>query len=64
MIADDTHRLSRRRFLGAVGAGAGAVALDPASAVAAPGHAPCAHASSVAGANQFGRIFRLAPFAQ
>jgi hypothetical protein len=63
MTADDKHRLSRRRFLGAVGAGAGAVALDPASVVAAPGHGPCAHASSAAGADRFGRMFRLPPFA-
>jgi hypothetical protein len=64
MTTNDKHRLSRRRFLGAVGASAGAVALDPASVVAAPGHAPCAHASSAAGADHFGRIFRLPPFAQ
>jgi hypothetical protein len=46
-----------------VGAGAGAVALDPASVVASPGHGPCAHASSAASADHFGRIFRLPPFA-
>jgi hypothetical protein len=67
MSKDERHRLSRRRFLGAVGATAGAVALDPAGAVATParsaGHGPCAHASS-AGAQHFGRIFRLPPFAQ
>ena len=58
------HRLSRRRFLGAVGASAGAVALDPASVVASPGQPSCAHASSPAGSDHFGRIFRLPPFAQ
>jgi Animal haem peroxidase len=64
MTADDKHRLSRRRFLAAVGTSAGAAALDPASVIASPGHPPCAHASSPAGADHFGRIFRLAPFAQ
>jgi hypothetical protein len=64
MTADDKHRLSRRRFLAAVGASAGAVAVDPASVIASPGHPPCAHASSFAGAEHFGRMFRLAPFAQ
>jgi hypothetical protein len=67
MSKDERHRISRRRFLGTVGATAGAVALDPAGAVATPApaaaHGPCAHASS-AGAQHFGRIFRLAPFAQ
>jgi hypothetical protein len=64
MTADDKHRLSRRRFLGAVGAGAGAVALDPGSVVAAPGRGPCAPATSPAAADHFGRIFRLPPFAR
>jgi Animal haem peroxidase len=63
MSADDRHRLSRRRFLGAVGASAGAVALDPGSVVASPGDRP-ASASSPAGADHFGRMFRLPPFAQ
>ncbi|HEX5900955.1 MAG TPA: heme peroxidase family protein [Solirubrobacteraceae bacterium] len=66
MSKDERHRLSRRRFLGAVGAGAGAVALDPVSAVAAPGpavgHAPRPHAGSAA-AEHFGRMFRLPAFA-
>jgi hypothetical protein len=58
MTADDEHRLSRRRFLGAAGAGAGAVAVGSAPVVASrprvkapsPGH--------------FGRIFPLPPFAE
>jgi hypothetical protein len=64
MTADDEHRLSRRRFLGAVGAGAGAVAFDAGSVVAAPAARPGAPASSPAAADHFGRIFRLPPFAQ
>jgi hypothetical protein len=40
MTADDKHRLSARRFLGAVGASAGAVSPDPANVVASPGHGP------------------------
>ena len=64
MTAEDKHRLSRRRFLGAVGASAGAVAVDAASVVASPGQRPCARASSAASAEHFGRIFRLPPFAQ
>jgi hypothetical protein len=63
MTAEDEHRLSRRRFLGAEGAGAGAVALDPASVVASPGQRPCAHASAAVGADRFGRMFRLPAFA-
>jgi hypothetical protein len=61
---DKAHRLSRRRFLGAVGASAGAVALDPGGAIAGTGQAPCSHASSYVSAEHFGRMFRLAPFAQ
>jgi hypothetical protein len=64
MTADDKHRLSRRRFLGAAGAGVGAVALEPARVVASPGHGPRVEASSPAGADRFGRIFRLPAFAQ
>ena len=67
MSKDERHRLSRRRFLGAVGASAGAVALDPVGAVATAGpataHAPCAHAGAAA-AEHFGRMFRLPAFAQ
>ena len=37
MAAHDRHRLSRRRFLGAMGASAGAAALNPGGAAAAPG---------------------------
>ena len=54
------HRLSRRRFLGAMGASAGAVALDATGAIASPGRPP---SSSPASADHFGRIFRLPPFA-
>jgi len=58
MTADDEHRLSRRRFIGAAGATAGAMAVEPAR-VAAPrrrtkGPSP----------DHFGRIFRLPPFAE
>jgi hypothetical protein len=63
MTADDERRLSRRRFLGAAGAGAGAVALDPARVVALRGKEPGTKATSPASADHFGRIFRLPPFA-
>ena len=62
MTGDPEQPLSRRRFLGLVGASTGAVALDPASVVASPRHAPRAHASPAA--DHFGRIFRLPPFAE
>jgi Animal haem peroxidase len=58
------HRISRRRFLGAVGAGAGALAVSPRSALAG---APAAHAGrhyGAASADHFGRIFQLPPFAE
>jgi heme peroxidase len=60
----DSHRLSRRRFLGAIGASAGAVALNPAGAVAAQRHhsPACGHGGGTPAT--FGRIFRLPPFAQ
>src|SRR6266545_5211986 len=55
------RRLSRRRFLGAVGTGVGAVALDPAEVTAAR----CAanRHPRAARTDHFGRIFRLPPFA-
>jgi hypothetical protein len=56
--------VSRRRFLGGVGAAAGAIALDPANAVAAAGRAHAAHGHAVVRADSFGRLFRLAPFAR
>ena len=59
-MSSDGHRISRRRFLGSVGAGAGAMALSPASALAA--HAE--HAQAYARTDHFGRIFRLPPFAE
>ena len=68
MSKDERHRLSRRRFLGAVGASAGAVALDPAGAVAAPGPRGGARAVRPRGlgrrAEHFGRMFRLPAFAR
>ena len=56
------RRLSRRRFLGAVGAGVGAVALDPAG-VAAARRAANRHPRATVRTDHFGRIFRLPPFA-
>jgi heme peroxidase len=64
MNGEGTRRISRRRFLGAVGAGAGAVALGPAGAVAAPRHAQAAHGRPFIRPESFGRIFRLPPFAE
>ena len=64
MTRDGETGISRKRFLGVVGAGAGAVALDPASVIAAPGraHSGCGHGD--VRADHFGRIFRLRPFAE
>ena len=59
-MSSDGHRISRRRFLGTVGAGAGAMALSPASALAAPAD----HGQAYARTDRFGRIFRLPPFAE
>ncbi len=53
--------VSRKRFLGALGAGAGAIALDPASAVAGRGRR---NGRSLAGPDRFGRMFRLPAFAE
>jgi Animal haem peroxidase len=61
----DEPRISRKQFLGAVGAGAGAVVLDPASAVGAPHGPACAvRGPAAARSDSFGRIFRLRPFAE
>jgi hypothetical protein len=57
-------KVSRKRFLGAVGAGAGAIALDPAAAVASAGRAHGVHGHAAVRADSFGRLFRLAPFAR
>jgi hypothetical protein len=58
------HRLSRRRFLGAMGASAGAAALNPGGAAATPTRAPAARGRGFPAPEHFGRIFRLPPFAQ
>jgi heme peroxidase len=63
MARDDERRLSRKRFLGAVGAGAGAVALGPGAALAAPRAAPAAYRHPGIQSDSFGRLFRLPPFA-
>jgi Animal haem peroxidase len=57
-------RLSRRRFLGAVGAGAGAVALNPRGIAAAPHRSSAAAGGPSLRPERFGRIFRLRPFAE
>ena len=56
------HRLSPRPFLGAMGASAGAAALNPGSAAATP--APAARGRGFLAPEHFGRIVRLPPFAQ
>ena len=56
----DASRHSRRWFLGAVGAGAGAVALGPAKAIAQPSTGATRPAVRP---DRFGRIFRLPTFA-
>ena len=61
MTREGERRISRRGFLGTVGAGAGALALNPAGALAAPGH--YAPASGAERSDHFGRIFQLPPFA-
>lgn len=63
MERDTGRRISRRRFLGVVGAGAGAVALDPAGALAATGPGHRAGQTAIR-PDHFGRIFRLPPFAE
>jgi hypothetical protein len=64
MATRDGHRLSRRRFLGAMGASAGAAALNPGGAAAVPGRPPAALGQGFLRAEHFGRIFRLPPFAR
>jgi hypothetical protein len=64
MATHDGHRLSRRRFLGAMGASAGAAALNPGGAAATPARAPAAHGQGFLRPEHVGRIFRLPPFAQ
>jgi Animal haem peroxidase len=57
-----TRRISRKRFLGALGAGAGAIALEPARAASARGGADRGRVPVPA--DRFGRMFRLPPFAE
>ena len=64
MAAHDRHRLSRRRFLGAMGASAGAAALNPGGAAATPARPPAARGRGFLAPEHFGRIFRLPPFAR
>ena len=64
MTTREGHRLSRRRFLGAMGASAGAAALNPGGAAATPARAPAARGHGFLAPEHFGRIFRLPPFAQ
>ena len=61
MTGDTERRISRRGFLGTMGAGAGALALNPAAALAAPGLA--APGRGAERSDHFGRIFELPPFA-
>ena len=64
MTTRDGQRLSRRRFLGAMGASAGAAALNPGGAAAAPGRPRAARGARFLAPEHFGRIFRLPPFAR
>ena len=64
MTGGEGRGLSRKRFLRALGIGAGAIALDPASVVAGPGGAEAAHAHAAARAQNFGRMFKLPSFAK
>jgi Animal haem peroxidase len=64
MTMREGHRLSRRRFLGAMGASAGAAALTPGGPVAAQGPPRAARGRGFLAPEHFGRIFRLPPFAQ
>ena len=63
MKGESERTYSRRRFLSTVGVGAGAVALNPGSVVAAPERAH-GHGQSFLRPENFGRIFRLRPFAE
>jgi Animal haem peroxidase len=60
----DDVKLSRRRFLGAFGAGAGAVALGPRTAFARPQTAYQGHERTELRPDHFGRLFDLPPFAE
>jgi Animal haem peroxidase len=60
MAAQDRTTFSRRRFLSAIGAGVGAVALHPAGGVAAA----YPRTRGVVRTDHFGRIFRLPSFAE
>src|SRR5262245_39524627 len=66
MTSRDESRLSRRRFHGAVGPGAGALAVSSEVAVAAPRVPEHPHAAGYARVrtDRFGRIFRLPAFAE
>ena len=64
MTGGEGRGLSRKRFLGALGIGAGAIALDPASVVAGAGGADAAHAHAAVRPENFGRMFKLPPFAK
>jgi hypothetical protein len=63
MATRDGQRLSRRRFLGAMGASAGAAALNPGGAPAAPARPPAARRHGFLRPEHFGRLFRLPSFA-
>ena len=58
------HRISRKRFLGALGMGAGAIALDPGHVAAAPGPTGPGSDQAALRPDRFGRMFRLPPFAE
>ena len=58
------NRISRRRFLGAVGVGAGALAVSPGRSLAWPADAGASRERGGARADHFGRIFRLPSFAE
>ena len=62
MTGKSDRRVSRRGFLGTMGAGAGALALNPTAALGAPKAPPTRPTTERA--DHFGRIFRLRPFAE
>jgi Animal haem peroxidase len=57
-------KLSRRRFLAAVGAGAGAVAVTPGAALARSGAGRAGRPGPEVRPDHFGRLFDLPPFAE
>ena len=63
MTQESTRRISRRGFLGTMGAGAGALALDPRGALAGTGQKG-PRSGGVQRADHFGRLFELPPFAE